>query len=72
MKENGEKKTSAVKFVRGIFLTMLILVLVAAVGVYIYGMVFFKDHFFLHTTINGFDASQLTAEEVETYMKERC
>ena len=66
MKENGEKKTSAVKFVRGIFLTMLILVLVAAVGVYIYGMVFFKDHFFLHTTINGFDASQLTAEEVET------
>lgn len=66
MKENGEKKTSAVKFVRGIFLTMLILVLVAAAGVYIYGMVFFKDHFFLHTTINGFDASQLTAEEVET------
>ena len=66
MKENGEKKPSAVKFVRGIFLTMLILVLVAAVGVYIYGMVFFKDHFFLHTTINGFDASQLTAEEVET------
>ena len=66
MKENGEKKTSAVKFVRGIFLTMLILVLVAAVGVYIYGMVFFKDHFFLHTTINGFDASQLTVEEVET------
>ena len=66
MRENGEKKTSAVKFVRGIFLTMLILVLVAAVGVYIYGMVFFKDHFFLHTTINGFDASQLTAEEVET------
>ena len=66
MKENGEKNTSAVKFVRGIFLTMLILVLVAAVGVYIYGMVFFKDHFFLHTTINGFDASQLTAEEVET------
>lgn len=66
MKENGEKKTSAVKFVRGIFLTMLILVLVAAVGVYIYGMVFFKDHFFLHTTINGFDASQLTAEEMET------
>ena len=70
MKENGEKKTSAVKFVRGIFLTMLILVLVAAVGVYIYGMVFFKDHFFLHTTINGFDASQLTAEEVETKIAE--
>lgn len=63
--ENGEKKISAGKVIRGIFLTLLILVVLAVIGVYIYGMVYFKDHFFRNTSINGFDASQLTVEEVE-------
>ncbi len=64
-REDREKKGSVGRVVRGIFLSLLILILLSAAGVYIYGMVYFKDHFFLHTTINGFDASQLTAEEVE-------
>lgn len=62
---NREKKISAKSVIGGVFLSLIILILLAAAGVYIYGMVYFKDHFFLHTTINGFDASQLTAEEVE-------
>lgn len=68
--DNGEKKISAGKVIRGIFLSLLILALLAAAGVYIYGMVYFKDHFFWHTTINGFDVSQQTADEVEARVAE--
>ncbi len=63
--ENREKKRSVGCVIRNIFLSLLILALLAVGGVYIYGMVYFRDHFFLHTVINGFDASQLTVEEVE-------
>lgn len=66
IEENGGKKISAGKVARGILISLLLFVVLAAAGVYIYGMVYFKDHFFKNTTINGFDASQLTAEEVET------
>ncbi|MEI3138952.1 MAG: hypothetical protein V8T31_05005 [Lachnospiraceae bacterium] len=34
-------------------------------------MFYFKDHFFLHTMINGFDASRLTVEEVEEKVADR-
>ena len=57
---------SAGRIVRNIFLSLIILALLAVAGVYIYGMVYFKDHFFMHTTINGFDASQMTVEEAES------
>ena len=65
-RRDGEKKMSAGRIVRNIFLSLIILALLAVAGVYIYGMVYFKDHFFMHTTINGFDASQLTVEDVES------
>ena len=68
---NREKKGTAGRVIRNIFLSLLILVLLVAAGVYIYGMLYFKDHFFLHTMINGFDASQLTVEEVEDRVADR-
>ena len=68
---NREKKGTAGRVIRNIFLSLLILVLLVAAGVYIYGMLYFKDHFFLHTMINGFDASQLTVEEVEEKVADR-
>lgn len=63
----GEKKPlTAGRVIRNILLVLLLLALLAAIGVYIYGCVYFKDHFFWNTTINGFDASQMTVDEVET------
>lgn len=69
-RRDGEKKMSAGRIVRNIFLSLIILALLAVAGVYIYGMVYFKDHFFMHTTINGFDASQLTVEDVEPELQQ--
>ena len=65
-RRNGGEKMSAGRIARNIFLSLMTLVLMAVAGVYIYGMVYFKDHFFMHTTINGVDASQMTVEDVES------
>lgn len=70
-KRAGEEKKSAKKRVRNIFLGFFGLVLLVLLGFYIAGAVHFKDRFFLHTTINGFDASEMTVEEVENIIAEK-
>lgn len=62
----GKKKRSGKRIVRNIFLSLLIVCLVALLGVYIAGVLYFKDRFFWHTKINGFDASEMTVEQVES------
>ena len=67
----GEEKKSVKKRVRNIFLIFLGLVFLVLLGIYIAGVVHFKDRFFLHTTINGFDASEMTVNEVEDIIAEK-
>lgn len=67
----GEEKKSAKKRVRNIFLGFLGLLILVILGFYIAGIVHFKDRFFLHTTINGFDASEMTVNEVEDIIAEK-
>lgn len=64
-RERENKTPSAGKVFRRVLLVIVLLAVLAALGLYIAGMVHYKDRFFLHTTINGFDASELTVEEVE-------
>ena len=66
-----QRKSSAGKIVRNIFLILLLLCLLAAAGVYIAGMRYFKDRFFWNTTVNGFNVSEQTVEEVEDMIAAR-
>lgn len=67
----GEEKKSVKKRVRNIFLGFFGLVLLVILGFYIAGVVYFKDRFFLHTQINGFDASEMKVEEVENIIADK-
>lgn len=67
----AREKLSAGKIVRNIFLVLLVLCLLAAAGVYIAGMRYFKDRFFWNTTVNGFNVSEQTVEEVEDMIAAR-
>lgn len=67
----GEEKKSAKKRVRNVFLGFLGLIFLVILGFYIAGVVHFKERFFLHTTINGFDASEMTVGEVESIIAEK-
>ena len=48
-----------------VILTVVLVLLAAAGGVYIGIGTYYKDHFFEHTTVNGLDVSDLTAAEAE-------
>lgn len=48
-----------------IILTAVLVLLAAAGGVYIGIGTYYNNHFFEHTTVNGLDVSDLTAEEAE-------
>lgn len=63
--EGKEGKRSVGKRVLTGVLGTCILALLALLGLYGAGVVYFQDRFFMNTTINGFDASQMTVEEVE-------
>ena len=49
----------------GIILTVVILLFIAAGGIYIGIGMHYVDHFFEHTYINGLDVSDLTVEAAE-------
>ncbi len=66
-----EKKHSVGKTVRNVFLSVFGLAFLAVLGLYAAGAVYFDEHFFLHTQINGFDASRLTVEEVESIVADQ-
>lgn len=59
------------KIIRNIFLGLIAAVLLVALGCYIAGIFYFKDRFFMHTKINGFDASQMTVEEAEAIIGDK-
>ena len=61
-----KKKSSVGRIIRNIFLGILGVCLLAVIGLYVAGVIYFKDRFFFNTSINGFDASQKTVEEVES------
>lgn len=60
-----EKKKSAKSVVCRVLIGILAVCFVFILGFYIAGAVYFKDRFFMNTQINGFDASEMTVEEVE-------
>lgn len=70
MRAQKEKK-SALKIVRNIFFGLFGLILLTVLGLYAAGAVYFDEHFFLHTQINGFDASRMTVEEVESIIADK-
>lgn len=65
-KEREQKEKKSVKGVLGrVFLGIIGVCILVVLGFYIAGAVYFKDRFFMNTKINGFDASEMTVDEVE-------
>lgn len=54
------------KIARTICLVILSLVLLALLGLYIAGAVYYQERFYKNTKINGFDVSEMTVAEVES------
>ncbi len=70
--QEGEKKKKSVgRWIRNGFLGVFGLVLLAVLGLYGAGVVYFDEHFFLHTRINGFDASRMDVEAVERIIADK-
>lgn len=63
--ENDMEKKNKGKIVRNSILILLALILLAIIGVYAAGILYFQERFFRNTKINGFDVSEQTVKEVE-------
>lgn len=64
-REQEKKKSSVGRILRNFFLALVSVALLAVIGCYVAGMVYFRDKFFWNTTINGVDVSEMTAAQVE-------
>lgn len=70
-REEQKKEGSVKKVIGRIILGLLLVCILVVLGFYIAGIVYFKDRFFRNTRINGFDASEMTVEDVEKLVADK-